>query len=318
VDDAMAILLALGSDKLHVDAITLTHGNHYDMGVMSRNAAYLFQLANKKGAIFKGCIEALEGSTGDRDGPRIHGLNGLGNIEDPTVEEEYLELINHDIEAADFLIEYCKSNMGEISIITLGPLSNLGLAIRRDPLFPTYVKRIVSMGSTFHAKGNVSPVAEANFYNDCHAAKLVTNAPWKDYTIAPLNATGTVELSLSFRERIRDVGHIGEFIYNITQHYVEFLTKTFGMTSLPVHDSSAVMYFIAPEVFTDSEIGYVDVEIEGSRTKGMAIIDTRGYYRKDPNFENKTRVLYAANEQHFQDVFISTIRNLPNKIKTEE
>jgi len=304
-------LLALGCETLKVEAITLTHGNNSDMSIMARNAAYLFQLANKRGLIYAGCVEPLEAPVGDRDGPRIHGLNGLGNIEDPLVSDEFMNLIMNDMHAVDFLIDYCKSNIGEISIITLGPLSNIGAVLRRDPLFPSYVKRIVSMGACFNARGNISPVAEANFYNDRHAAKLVANAPWIEYTIAPLDVTEQVKLDLPFREEIRDIGPVGEFIFNITQHYFDFLTTRFKLDFLPVHDSSAVMYFIAPEVFTKTVTGFVDVEINGDLTKGQTILDTKGYYKNDPNFSNKTRILVEANEELFKQVYISFIRNLP-------
>lgn len=136
----------------------------------------------------------------------------LGNVRDiPAPEKQAAP--GH---AASFIVEQCKAAPGEISLITLGPLSNIGLALNLCPELPKLARRLVIMGGVVNARGNISPVAEANFYNDPEAAHAVVTADWQSLSLVGLNVTTQVRMTDDYIGGLA-TNKTGEFIREITK-----------------------------------------------------------------------------------------------------
>jgi len=176
-------------------------------------------------------------------------------------------------------VKHIKENPNQVSLITLGPLSNLATAILQYPELPQYVNRIGIMGGSFFTYGNISPLAEANIFNDPDAAKIVFNSQWKNSIIAPLNVTHKVNMDEEFLGEIKNIGEIGKTIYYSHQHYINYHNVHFKVTDIPCHDPTPIVYFLYPDIF-ESMSGYVDVETSGTLTSGVTLMDVRGFREK--------------------------------------
>jgi inosine-uridine nucleoside N-ribohydrolase len=311
VDDFLALALALSSDRFIIEGLTIVFGNNTDLRVMAKNAAYALQLTKRKCPIYMGCTKPIErGPYVDSEGAAIHGPNALGGVPYELLPE-YEELIKVDMTAADFIVKHIKENPDQVSIITLGPLSNLATAIRQYPELPQYVNRIGIMGGSFFNHGNVTPLAEANIYNDPEAAKIVFNGQWKNSTIAPLNVTHKVNMDEEFLGEIKNIGEIGKTIYFSHKHYINYHNVHFKVTDIPCHDPTPVVYFLYPDIF-ESITGHVDVETTGKLTSGVTLIDTRGYKNKiygQNSFNGQSTVLINTNEPQFKKHILQVLKD---------
>jgi inosine-uridine nucleoside N-ribohydrolase len=315
VDDFLALSLALSSDKFIIEGITIVFGNNLNLRVMAKNAAYALQLTKRKCPIYMGCSKPLDrGPYVDSVGPDIHGPNALGGVPYELLPE-YEELIKDDMTASDFIMKHIKENPDQVSIITLGPLTNLGKAIRQYPELPLHVNRIGIMGGAFASFGNVTPLAEANIYNDPDAAKIVFNGQWKKFFIAPLNVTHKINMDEEFLGEIKKIGEIGKTIYGSHQHYINYHNVHFNQTDIPCHDPTPVIYFLFPEIF-ETITGHVDVETTGILTSGVTLLDTRSYKKSkygQNSFNGLGTVLMNVNEPLFKQ---STLQVLKDRYKS--
>jgi inosine-uridine nucleoside N-ribohydrolase len=300
IDDAMAILLALASPEVQVEGVTVVFGNSGDVNLLARNASAILELAGHAGIpVAVGAASPLVRAYHGR-GSTVHGENGLGDIELPPPTASPIAQ-----NAAQFIIDTCLANPGEITLVTLGPLTNIALALRIRPDLPRYVRRLVMMGGAIAAAGNVSPVAEANVHNDPEAARLVFNAGW-EITMAGLDVTMQVHMDDDYLATIRELGNrSGQFIWDITRFYVAAYHR-YGYADMVVHDSSALMAIIRPEFFT-SKFVYVDVETSGELTRGQTIGDWRRQYGHEP----QTHVLTGVDDIAFKQLYYERIATLP-------
>ncbi|KAL6069856.1 mediator complex subunit Med15 [Balamuthia mandrillaris] len=315
IDDCMALFLALSCPhRIQVKGVTIIFGNHYDLDLLAGNACRVLDMAAAENInVYKGCAVPLDGVYGGHSGVRVHGENAIGGFAGREVVNRHLV---QETSAADFIIETCKQNPKQITIITLGPLTNIATAFQKCPELPQYVKRIVSMGGVLNEPGNITPVAEANFGNDALAAKTVLNAKFP-LTLVPLNVTRQVHLNSSFRQTLKGIGEIGDFIYNTTEHYVALLTKWGNdPEKIAIHDSSAVMAVLRPEFFTKKQQIYIDVESKGERTKGMCVPDWKGHFRKEEGYHLNTEVLLGVDDEAFKQFYIECITALVNKVES--
>ncbi len=300
IDDAMAILLALASPEVQVEGVTVVFGNSGDVALLARNALAILELAGHTGIpVAVGAANPLVRSYHGR-GSSIHGDNGLGDVElSPPTASPIAQ------NAAHFIIDTCLANPGEITLVTLGPLTNIALALHIRPDLPRYVRRLVMMGGAVNAVGNVSPVAEANVHNDPEAARLVFNAGW-EITMAGLDVTMQVHMDDEYLGGLRALGnHAGQFVWDITRFYIAAYHR-FGYENMVVHDSCALMAIIRPEFFT-SQFAYVDVETSGELTRGQTIGDWRRQYGHEP----QTHVLTGVDDVAFKQLYYERIATLP-------
>ncbi len=246
IDDAMAILLAEAHPNIELIGLTTVFGNS-TIDIVTRNALYLKKQFNLSCDIAKGAEKPLQGKS-KPPVTHIHGDNGLGNV-----AFDFSDLgKTHQLSAVDYLIEQIHNNPYEITLIPIGPLTNIALALEKAPDIAELVKEIVLMGGAFgyHGhSGNITPVAEANIYCDPWAADILftSKAP---VTVVGLDVTNEVVMSPEYFVQLKEQSNIGYFIHNIAQFYLDFYRTNNLGNGCATHDPLAVMYPIAPELLT--------------------------------------------------------------------
>lgn len=259
IDDAMALLFIEASPALDLIAVTTIFGNS-DIDTTTRNALYLKRRFGLTAPVYKGTDKPL---TRPRNpSPTfVHGENGLGDV----------ELTGHVPDqpeakpAHQAIIDLARQYPGEVVLCAVGPLTNLALALKADPEVATLLKSVVIMGGAFGVAGkpgNVTPVAEANIWNDPEAADQVFTAPW-NLTAVSLDVTTQVVMSPAYMEALAAGGSdAGGFLNEISKPYAAFYGGRDGIVGCCVHDAAAVAFVIDPTLFTVRR-GSVRVVTEG-------------------------------------------------------
>jgi purine nucleosidase len=247
IDDAMALLFLHRHPAIDLIGITTVHGNaHTD--ITTRNARYLGERFGIEAPIARGASAPLV-MTKSAPPTFVHGDDGLGNVGTSFAPTRPLD----PRPAYRLIIESVRRFPGEVTLVAVGPLTNLALAIQEAPEIASLVKEVVVMGGAFGVNGqggNVTPVAEANIHGDPHAADIVFSAPWP-VTAVGLDVTHQVLMSNADFQRLREQGGSdGEFMWAISRHYVDFYSRREAIDGCYVHDSSAVAYVIDPSLFT--------------------------------------------------------------------
>ncbi|MEO9496489.1 MAG: nucleoside hydrolase [Vibrio splendidus] len=274
IDDAMAILFAEAHPDIELMGITTVYGNAtIDNG--TQNALYLKQKFGMKALVAKGSDKPL---LRDPVGATVvvHGETGLGDVTAPS------SLVYEAIKkpAYQFIIDSVRAEPREITLVAVGPLTNLALALEAAPDIVDLVKEVVVMGGAFGEnghRGNVTPFAEANIHDDPHAADKVFTASWP-VVIIGLDVTEESFFTSQYLDELRDdAGEVGQFIWDISRYYLKFYSDKVGMDGCHVHDPSAIAYVIQPSLFT-SRNGPVRVVTDGP-AEGMTIqkADQRNY-----------------------------------------
>ncbi|MBZ9935865.1 nucleoside hydrolase [Mesorhizobium sp. BR1-1-16] len=259
VDDAMALIFLDAAPEVELVGITTVLGNHR-IDVTTRNALFLKDYFNLSAPVAKGAGKPLV--LEERDPPTyVHGDNGLGDIPLPDVIRAEL----HPLPAHRFIIETVRAHPHEITIVAVGRMTNLAMALREDPEIASLVKEIVIMGGAFGYRGhsgNVTPVAEANIIGDPHAADEIFAAAWP-IVVVGLDVTQEAVMSTAYLEELRDAaGRTGQFIWDVSRFYERFYRSSTQFDGVPVHDSSAVGYLLDPTLFT-TRAGPIRVVTEG-------------------------------------------------------
>jgi inosine-uridine nucleoside N-ribohydrolase len=205
-----------------------------------------------------------------------HGHNGLGDVEFPPPQGR-----PDARRAAQFIVETVMANLGEITLVPLGPLTNIALAVSLEPRIAQNVKEVVLMGGAATVPGNASPVAEANIRNDPEAAAIVFHAGWP-VTMVGLDVTHKTVMTAAYMERLKGAGNrFTEFIYAITRQYMRANQQAWG-DRFPVHDPSALSYVIDPTLFKTQRL-FIDVEYHSPYHQGQTVADWRGQREREPN-----------------------------------
>eukprot|EP00697_Spironema_sp_BW2_P015843 gnl/Spiro4/6837_TR3543_c0_g1_i1.p1 gnl/Spiro4/6837_TR3543_c0_g1~~gnl/Spiro4/6837_TR3543_c0_g1_i1.p1 ORF type:complete len:363 (+),score=26.94 gnl/Spiro4/6837_TR3543_c0_g1_i1:33-1091(+) len=303
IDDCMALFLALASrDCFSIEALTIVCGNSGDTSLLARNACLVLQACGRPDIpVVVGASVPLAGVFHGESGCIVHGADGLGNLSPDVLPlpsgcslcVEPMQRISSS--ASEYIAELCRAHPHEIHLITLGPLTNIALALQSCPELPTLVPSLTIMGGAFNVRGNKSPVAEANMHNDPDAARAVLRANFPNVTMAGLNVTRTVGMTSEFRERLRTLGAIGRFIYASTTHYINLLARWDSDSEVPMHDPTPIMYLIRPDLF-ESKMAHVEVESCGEFTKGETIADWRGHWNLDKEGRLTTRILLSCSD----------------------
>jgi len=243
IDDSMAIFLALRSPELEVCGLTTVHGNS-DVKQTTRNARQILDLAGRTDIpVAMGASRPLVRPS-HGGAPQVHGDNGLGNISLPQPQAPLV-----DVPAAWFIVQQIMANPGDVTLVALGPLTNLALALLLEPRIVQAVHDVVLMGGAAFRPGNISPVAEANIYHDPEAAKMVFEASWP-VTMVGLDVTTQVIMDSQYVAALAQKGNeLTQFIAKITQCYMKFYREQHQLDGFYVHDSSAITYVLRPELF---------------------------------------------------------------------
>jgi inosine-uridine nucleoside N-ribohydrolase len=259
IDDAMALLYLRACPSISIAAITTVFGNA-SVAATTRNACYLASRFDIDAPIFAGASAPLQ--SGRTDFPtHVHGENGLGDVAIP----QKLARGPAAGAAHERIVELIRSAPHEITVLTLGPMTNLALALRHDPGIAKLVRRVVVMGGAFgwgERRGNVSPVAEANIRSDPHAADEVLAASWP-VTVVGLDVTMRCVLGTeAARALATNGGEAGQFLWDISRDYEAMYFKYDGIRGCCLHDVAAAIHVVDPQLFTTVS-GPIRVVTEG-------------------------------------------------------
>jgi uridine nucleosidase len=273
VDDAMALLLALRSPEVDLLGVTTVFGNH-DVEQTTRNALRVLEAAGRSE------VPVVAGSSVPLVRPRrphvsfIHGEDGLGGSTPDGVERRGRPWPGG---AAGFIADTARDRPGEVTLVAVGPLTNLALALQLEPRLPSLVRQVVVMGGAVDVPGNASPVAEANIFCDPEAARRVMGAGWP-LTLVGLDVTLRTQMSGDYLRELAASGTPeAEFIGRIVPVYYRFYTEMVGLPGLPTHDPSAMAYALDPSLFRVERVA-LHVETEG-RCAGQTVADRRRVVR---------------------------------------
>lgn len=266
IDDAMALLFAHRASAIEVVGITTVLGNG-TIDAVTQNALYICERFGINAPVHQGAAAPLLVAA-DEPPAFVHGDDALGNTQPPvpshSIGEQY---------AAGYIVDTILQNPHEITLVAVGRLTNLAMALRINPDIAGLVKQVVIMGGALgsnHFTGNVSPVAEANIHGDPHAADIVMTAPWP-VTLVGLDVTMQCVMDSQRLTALREAaGEAGEFIWDITRHYENFYRTAHGVDGFAVHDSCAVAFVMAPELFSVQQ-GTTRVVTEGI-SRGQTIL----------------------------------------------
>ncbi len=275
IDDALALFLALASPDVQLEAVTTVSGNvHVDF--TTRNALALLELAGRPG------IPVARGS--DRPLVRqpviadyVHGQNGLGGVMLP--EPQQRPISNH---AVDVIIQKILEAPGEITLAAIGPLTNLALAVRREPRIAQSVREVLIMGGALRVPGNVTPVSEFNIFADPHAAHIVLHAGWP-IRLVSLDATNHADMRREQFAALAASGHpVTQCMKAMVDYHLDEFGKARGITAFHMHDPLCLAAAISPDLI-DWKPAYVDVELNGTLTLGATV----AYFEKMEDIDPK-------------------------------
>jgi purine nucleosidase/pyrimidine-specific ribonucleoside hydrolase len=279
VDDALAILLALRSPELKVEAITTVNGN-VSLEHATKNAALLLDLLEPKPRpiLARGAARPLKKRP--LRAHSVHGSDGLGDLDhfkNPDGSRKYPkpESPPHLPDATEVILDLLKRYPDELSLIALGPLTNLADALAADQKRTKRLREVVIMGGAIRVPGNITPAAEFNIFVDPDAAGRVftSGLPMK---LVPLDVTEEVLLeSGEIEELARKMEpHLGIFLSDCTSKAVEHMERVKGIAGIYLHDPLAVGVTIDPSMAETTPL-YVDVETRRGMAQGMTLADLR-------------------------------------------
>lgn len=290
IDDAIAIMMALTHPAVTVEAITTLTGNVHLSNVIP-NVFSILQVIGKTVPVYPGAQQPLVADW--YSASYVHGNDGLGDWPERPAVEAWPETEH----AALALIRLANHFPGELTLVALGPLTNIALATQLDPSFPSKMARFVFMGGTIAARGNTPNVtAEFNVYDDPEAAYMVLRA----FPLAEMISwETTLQHSLSkqeyenLRAKPTTAGH---FMKGITEQIIRFVE------SLPVSppgfalaDPLAMAVALEPELVQASESSFVTVELNGTHTRGQTVID----YRYTKNIPTNVSIVTQVDKEGF-------------------
>jgi purine nucleosidase len=276
-DDAVAILLALASpEELDVLGITVVAGN-VPLPWTEKNARKICELAGKSGTrVFAGADRPMVRPLVTAE--HVHGRTGLDG---PDLPEPTMPLQAQH--AVDFIIETLRTQpAGEVTLCTLGPLTNVALALQRAPEIASRIRQLVMMGGGFFEGGNITPAAEFNIYVDPHAADVVFRSGIP-LVVMPLDVTHQV---LTKRKRVAAIGALGtpvaKAVVELLEFFERFDEQKYGSDGGPLHDPCVIAYLLQPQLFQGRDCN-VTVETGSDLTLGMTVVDWWGVTARPRN-----------------------------------
>jgi inosine-uridine nucleoside N-ribohydrolase len=299
-DDAVALMCAALHPDLELVAATTVNGN-VEVEYCTENTLRTFDHIGVRVPVYEGMSRPMV----REDFPVPRG-SASAQIHGRYLDIPASKSKKQDRHAVDFLVDYYLSAAGkETILVPVGPLTNIAMAIRREPRIVENIPALVSMGGG-HEIGNVSPSAEFNVWADPEAARVVFSSGIKNLTLVPLDATHRALVSLEDCQKLRALGTPAATAAAIfTEKRVEGYQQVFGehVGSAPVHDALAVLSIVDPNVLASVVHVYVDVETSGELTVGRTVLDTHNRTHKTPN----AHVALNAHEARFVQMLMETL-----------
>ena len=297
-DDAVALFLALSSpDELEILGITTVAGN-VPLKLTERNARIICDIADsKKTQVFAGCSRPMLVDLMTAE--NVHGKTGIDGID----IFKPMTLLK-ELHAVDFIVETLKdAETDSITLVPTGPLTNIALAIIKDPSILNSIKQIVLMGGAMREAGNLSASAEFNMRVDPHAAKVVFECGLP-IIVMSLDVTHKV---LTSRERVREIESIGNSVSTATANMLKFFARydseKYGIDGAPLHDPCTIAWLLNQDLFSGKECN-VRIETESSLTLGHTSVD---FWGVEGNIPNATW-MQDVDDDGFYDLLINRLR----------
>ena len=297
IDDSLAIMLALNSPEIEVVGITIVAGNSpVELGFNNAKRVLDF-LGRLDVPVYAGASK-----------PRVreyvnsldtHGEDGLGESFLPEVQGQKIP----EKSAVEFMRDTLKT--GDVSVIALGPLTNLADLIDADKQAFLSIKRLVSMGGNFRSHGNCSPVAEYNYWEDPDSAKIVYETLYNNHRkieMVGLDVTREIVLTPEILEEMKATNPIiGDFVEKITGFYFKFHWEWEHIRGCVINDPLAVAQFLNPQILKGIE-AFTEVET-GGISVGQTVVDSMGFYRKESN----ALIFTEVDKSGFWELFLARI-----------
>lgn len=298
IDDALGLLLLAASPEIDLLAITVTHGNTSQEKCLN-NALKLVELTGiTKVPVARGAEEPLVKELSVAE--ETHGEGGLGYAILPKSAISPCPELAHDL-----IIRLVRENPGEVTLLCVGPMTNIALAFLKAPEIVSKVRRIVSMGGAIHYPGNVTPQAEYNVFCDPEAFEIVLKSGI-DFTLVPLDVTYQCILTTDHLEKITEArSEIRSFIFDSTRFYMEFHEDYQGIKGCAINDPLAAAILLDPTLVKNRDY-YLTIELTSPTSKAKTIADHYGLLKSAPN----AKVSMEVDVERFMELFINRMNRL--------
>jgi len=298
IDDSLAILLTLASPEITLEGLSVVHGNS-STAQGTINALSVLELAKASQIpVYRGCeLPLVQPSL---LAPETHGDQGIGYAKLPAPQTK-----PQVQRGSDFLIEKIMSTPGEITLVCIGPLTNVALAIRQEPRIVENVKEVFIMGGAIRHEGNTTPLAEFNTYVDPHAAHIVFHSGMP-ITLTPLDVTYQCVFTKADLNRLLKVNSpVTKFISDATRFYMEFHDEYQKIDGCVINDPMTLALTFMPEICDYQEL-YVDVDLSGGVSMGNTFAD---FYKMTKNPANM-KVALGVKPRDFMEMFLERMEKL--------
>jgi inosine-uridine nucleoside N-ribohydrolase len=298
IDDALAFILLRAMPEISLQAITTTHGNT-TVQKCTENALKLVELLGMENIpVAEGAHEPLVKTLSVAE--ETHGDTGLGHAVLPAPKIKPVAS-----NAANLIIDIVNANPGEITILCIGPVTNLALALLKEPSLRKKIKNVVSMAGTIHYPGNATPSSEYNVFCDPEAFDILLRSGI-DLTIVPLDVTYKCLFTKAHIERLKGAREdIRTFIDRATAFYMDFHLEYQGIEGCAINDPLAAAILLKPELVTMRDY-YVDIELHGDFTTAKLSADHFVALGNPPN----AQVAMEVDVEGFMDFFIERVKTL--------
>lgn len=295
LDDAVALCLALFDPRLEVVAITATAGNIDAHQATTNVITLLDQLDPPKWPRIGAA--SVSDQVPSADARHIHGNDGLGDVGLVGTE------LHNQHPAEKVIAEALREHPGEVSIIAIGPLTNVARALQREQDLAPLIDQIIMMGGSVEGVGNVSAVSEFNMFCDPEAARFVFRSPTTK-TLIPLDVTRRVVMNLDFVQELpSENSRAGRLMHKLVPALFRSHHRELGEEGILLHDAIAVLYAVHPELFETLEMAG-DVEVAGELTRGATVFDRRN--RRE--WRNNMEVAVSVDETAIADCIVRGLR----------
>jgi inosine-uridine nucleoside N-ribohydrolase len=286
IDDAVALSMALFDPLLEVVAVTAVGGNVHPEQATRNVQAIIEQLDPPR---WPRIGEASDPDLGlPSRNVNLHGSDGLGNANIQVSE------LQHRHPAEKVIYEEVRAAPGEVTIVALGPLTNIARAFARDPSLPELIGQLVIMGGTLDGVGNVTPAADFNIYCDPESARAVFKSAAATKTLIPVDITRQVTFGYDLLDKLPDGNsRVGRFLTKILPHLFRSYRQELGYESICLNDAVALVAALHPELF-EIELTAADVELTGELTRGATVFDRRRNREWRSNLSVATKVEVSA------------------------
>jgi purine nucleosidase len=298
IDDALAFILLKAMPEISLQAITVTHGNT-SVEKCTTNALKLVELLGMQDVpVAMGATEPLVRALSIAE--ETHGDTGLGYA---ILPEPKTSVVQEN--AANLIIDIVNANPGEITILCIGPVTNLALALLKEPTLRKKIKNVVSMGGTIHYPGNATPSSEYNVFCDPESFDILLRSGI-DLTIVPLDVTYQCLFTKAHVARLENAREdIRTFIDRSTAFYMEFHAEYQGIQGCAINDPLAAAILVKPDLVTYRDY-YVDIELHGEFTTAKISADHFNATGKAAN----AKVAMDVNVDAFMDFFIERVSTI--------